>query len=171
MESSRQKTFKQRRTARFIFVVFVFISLIYPTLSTANQIKGIRAADADSIGVMKHGKDSTILMAGIAALETSMKRHVSNPPFIPESPKRLAGRAINKSVAIKPNDTDRFRRILVVLYLNGIYIRLKIAEAGSAEVYRVRAPTRFEIDLNWRADKVALDAAWQMQSLKDGYVS
>jgi endonuclease YncB( thermonuclease family) len=112
MESSRQKTYKQQTAIQFIPAVFFFIPPTSPFLSTPNRFKVVLVGNGDSNRVMDNGNASTISIAGIEVLDTSRKRHDYSHIFIIESLKHFACLNLNKSVKIKPYDTDRHGRIL-----------------------------------------------------------
>jgi endonuclease YncB( thermonuclease family) len=64
MESTRQKTFKPRRTFLSVVAVLTIVLLIYPTLSAAFQYQVVRVTDGDTIKVLNNGKASTIRLVG-----------------------------------------------------------------------------------------------------------
>ena len=85
--------------------------------------------------------------------ETSKKKHEPGQPFSQTATKHLASLVLNKFVDIKNYGTDRYGRILAVVYCNGVNVNLEIVKAGLAEVYRGKPAKVFDDDPYWEAEK------------------
>ena len=78
---------------------------------------------------------------------------------------------LNKSIEVKDYGTDRYGRILGVVYLDDTDVNLEMIKAGLAEVYRGRQPKGLNVTPYREAEKVARMAGTGMWSLGDKYVS
>jgi endonuclease YncB( thermonuclease family) len=78
---------------------------------------------------------------------------------------------LNRAVGIKSHGTDRYGRILGVVYVNGINVNIELVQMGLAEVYRGRSAKGLDINSYWNAEAEAKKAGLGMWSLGDKYVS
>ena len=101
----------------------IFIStallLIFPSFTLAAQFKVTRVYDGDT--VKADGQDITIKvrLVGIDAPETSKKKRQPGQPYSQQAKKHLAGLLLNRVVDVKGYGSDRYNRVLGVIYLDG----------------------------------------------------
>ncbi len=67
--------------------------------------------------------------------------------------------------------TDRYERILGVVYVDGQNVNLEMIKAGLAEVYRGKPATGLDLEPYWNAEAEAKNSKRNMWSLCDKYVS
>ena len=154
------------RIALFFVIFFTSYSLAF-----AAQYKCTRVVDGDTIHVMGNGTETTIRLVGIDAPETSKNKREPGQPFGQTATKHLAGLVLNKSVEFKTYGTDRYGRVLAVVFVDGKDVNLEMLKAGLAEVYRGTPAKGQDMAPYWIAEKEARDAGRGMWVLKDKYVS
>ena len=153
-----------------IIVVVVFM-LAVSSNSLAGQFKVTRVTDGDTVKVAGKGENITIRLVGIDAPETSKKKNQPGQPFSRKSTKYLANLVLNKSVAVKSYGTDRYGRILGVVFVGEKNVNLEIVIAGLAEVYRGKPAKGLDLKPYWDAEAEAKEADRGMWSLRDKYIS
>ena len=116
MESSPQKTFRHQGKYNFIFAVFVFIPLIYPTFSIANHFNVVPVANGiiiRFIGKLKiHDRPNVVIIA----LEAPDIRNESSNSFLPGLPRTLPVRSYADLFHFYPSipiDIDEFMGRLI----------------------------------------------------------
>jgi len=170
MESTGQKTFRLLTTILPVPVTLVFILLLSSTLFAAGSFKVVRVIVGNTIKISDNIKSAAIRLIWIDPPKTS-KNNEFGQLFSQTSTKHLARLALNKSVEIKSHGTDRYGRILGVVYCNGTNVNLEIVKAGLAEVYRGKPAKGFDNDPYRQPEKEARKAGRGMWSLGDRYVS
>jgi endonuclease YncB( thermonuclease family) len=113
----------------------------------------------------------TIRLVGIDAPEKSRKKREPGQPFSRKATKYLVNLVLKKTITIKEYGTDRYGRILGVVFVNGTNVNLEMVRAGLAEVYRGKQPRYFNVKLYRDAEEEAKNAGRGMWSLGDKYVS
>ena len=78
---------------------------------------------------------------------------------------------VKKTFTVKDYGTDRYGRILGVVFVNGTNANLEMVKAGLAEVYRGKQPRYFNVQLYKEAEMDAKNAKRGMWVLGDKYVS
>jgi endonuclease YncB( thermonuclease family) len=78
---------------------------------------------------------------------------------------------LNKSVDVKSYGTDRYGRILGVVFVGGKNVNLEMVKAGLAEVYRGKPAGGLDLEPYWKAEAEAKKADIGMWSLGDKYIS
>ena len=76
-------------------------------------------------------------------------------PYSLKATKFLAGLVLGKDVCINEYGTDRYGRVLGVLYSGKINVNLEMVRIGYAEVYRSKAAKGFNSDPYWKAEEQA----------------
>ena len=154
-----------------VVILMIILVIISPVISSAGQFKVTRVYDGDKVEAEGHNITIKVRLVGIDAPETSKKKDELGQPYSRQATKYLAGLVLNKTVDIKDYGSDRYNRILGVLYVDGNDINLEMVKAGLAEVYRGLAPHRFNLAPYWQAAKEARDAGKGMWVQGDKYVS
>jgi endonuclease YncB( thermonuclease family) len=72
---------------------------------------------------------------------------------------------------VKSNGTDRYGRILGVVFIGGMNVNLEMIKAGLAELYRGKPAGGLDLEPYWKAEAEAKEARLNMWSLEDKYVS
>jgi micrococcal nuclease len=128
--------------------LLLLLSLTFPFVSYAKspirtvEGKVIKVSDGDTIQVNCEGTKLKIRLYGIDAPETekSNKRtgHVSKPgqPYGDEAWKALQGKIRNQTVKVDVMDSDRYRRLVSIVWLNGRNINREMVAGGYAWAYR-----------------------------------
>jgi endonuclease YncB( thermonuclease family) len=119
---------------RSIALYFVVIAASYSP-AVAAQYKCTRVVDGDTIHVFGNGSETTIRLVGIDAPETSHAKNQPGQPFSQTATKHLAGLVLSKSVDFKAYGTDRYGRVLAVVFVNGKDVNLEMLKAGLAGVW------------------------------------
>ena len=110
-------------------------------------------------------------LVNIEAPETSKKKNEPFQPFSNKSTKYLASLVLNKSVEVKSYGTDRYGRVLGVVFVDGKNVNLEIIKAGLAEVCRGKPAGGLDLKPYWNAETEAKKAGIGMWSLRDKYIS
>ena len=113
----------------------------------------------------------TVRLAGIDAPETSKGKRQLGQPYSQKAKKHLAGLVLNKVVDITGYRTDRYNRLLGVIYLEFKNINLEMVKAGLAEAYRGKPPKGFDLTPYLQAEAQARGAKRGMWGLGDEYIS
>ena len=72
---------------------------------------------------------------------------------------------------MKSYGTDRYGRILGVVFVSGKNVNLEMVKAGLAEVYRGRSANGLDVKPYWNAEAEAKKAGIGMWSLGGKYIS
>jgi endonuclease YncB( thermonuclease family) len=154
-----------------ISAYLVALLLIITNASIAGQFKVVRVYDGDTLKAMGHDIEITVRLVGIDAPETSKKKHEPGQPFSQKSTKYLASLVLNKIVDVKGYGTDRYGRILGVVFVDGNIVNIEMIKAGLAEVYRGKPAKGLDLDPYWEAEEEAEQASRGMWVLDDKYIS
>ena len=154
-----------------IILILCAILLILPSLSIAGQLRVVRVTDGDTIKVAINGMEIIVRLVGIDAPERGKKKNAPGQPYSRKATKYLASLVLNKTITIKEYGTDRYKRILGVVFVNGTNANLEMVKAGLAEVYRGRQPRWLNIKIYQEAEAGAERAKLNMWSLDDKYIS
>ena len=136
-----------RRSIRPILTISVFISLILitPAISFADQLRVVRVTDGDTIKAVADHMEIIVRLVGIDAPELGRKKNEPGQPYSRKATKYLASLVLNKTITIKEYGTDRYKRILAVVFANGTNANLEMVRAGYAEGHRWEAkPTNIK---------------------------
>ena len=155
---------------RVLYILIVLL-LVLPNLSLAGQLRVVRVTDGDTIKAVIDHMEIKVRLVGIDAPEKSRKKNEPGQPFSRKATKYLTSLVLKKSITIKEYGTDRYGRILGVVFVNGKNANLEMVKAGLAEVYRGKQPRYFNVKLYKDAETDAKNAARGMWSLGDKYVS
>jgi micrococcal nuclease len=113
-----------------VLASFLWALLLCGSVAYSDQSSVTRVVDGDTIRVSGVSSEMTIRLVGIDAPETSNKKREPGQPFSQQSTKHLAGLVQNQTVEIKEYGTDRYGRILAVVFLDGKTINLEMVRAG-----------------------------------------
>ena len=157
------------RNTKFIAIVVFLLAISANSL--AGQFNVTRVTDGDTVKVAGNGKNMTIRLVGIDAPETSKKKNQPGQPFSRKSTRYLANLVLNKSVEVKSYGTDRYGRILGVVFISGKNVNIEMIKAGLAEVYRGKPADGLDLEPYWKAEAEAKNVGIGMWSLQDKYIS
>ena len=157
------------QTLKAIFILIAF--LLIPSPSFADQFKVVRVTDGDTIKAAINGMEIIVRLIGIDAPERSRKKNELGQPYSRKATKYLASLVLNKTITIKEYGTDRYKRILGVVFVNGTNANLEMVKAGLAEVYRGKQPRWLNIKIYQEAEAEAKIANRGMWVQSDKYIS
>jgi micrococcal nuclease len=156
---------------RFSGIIVVVFLLAVSAISLAGQFSFTRVTDGDTVKIAGNDEKMAIRLFGIDAPETSKKKNEPGQPFSRKSTKYLAKLVLNKSVEVKSYGTDRYGRILGVVFVSGKNMNLEMVKAGLAEVYHGRPAEGLDLKPYWNAETGAKKIGIGMWSLGDKYIS
>ena len=154
-----------------IILILCVILLILPSLSIALQFKVKRVLDGDTILVTWQNLEIKVRLVGIDAPEGGKKKHETGQPYGRKATKYLAKLVLNKNVRVEEYGTDRYARMLGVVFVNGTNVNLEMVKIGLAEVYRGRQPRYFNAKIYKEAEAEAKRLGIRIWYLGDKYVS
>jgi endonuclease YncB( thermonuclease family) len=97
MESTRQKTFKLLGIILSGSIVSLFILLLSPAHSIADQCKVVQVEDGDPHKIGHNCEAGIIYLPGIDATELHKNKNESGQSFSQAAPRHIAGLVSNKS--------------------------------------------------------------------------
>jgi endonuclease YncB( thermonuclease family) len=157
------------RTPRAFFILLLFLVISSPSI--ASEFRVVRVIDGDTIKVAADHMEIIVRLVGIDAPELGRKKNQPGQPYSRKATKYLAKLVLNKTITIKEYGTDRYKRILGVVFVNGKNANLEMVKAGLAEVYRGRHARYFNPKIYQDAEAEAKKAERRMWVLGDKYVS
>jgi endonuclease YncB( thermonuclease family) len=157
------------RTLKVISILLYF--LLISSLSFAGEFKVVRVYDGDSITAKTGEKKIKVRLVGIDAPEKSRKKHELGQPFSQKATEYLASLVLNKTITIKEYGTDRYGRILGLVFINGTNVNLEMVKTGLAEVYRGRHAKGFDPKIYQDAEAEAVKEKRGMWVQGDKYIS
>ena len=111
---------------RKIFLVFLVISnLLF-------SYKVVKVNDGDTITIMMNGEKQKIRLYGIDTPEI-------NQSFGTEAKQFLSDQILNRDVEIEVKDTDRYKRLVAIVYLNNKSMNELLLKEGWAWWYEAYA--------------------------------
>ena len=153
----------------------LIISLVLIILSCATgqaeTYKVVRVYDGDTITIINNGQKQSIRLVGIDTPEKSRKKHEPGQPYSQQATKYLAKLVLDKRVSIESYGTDRYGRVLGVVYAGDTNVNLEMVRMGYAEVYRGAPAKAFDSDPYLAAENVARGQKSNIWSLGDRYLS
>ena len=153
----------------------LFVSLIFIIISSvgvqAETYKVIRVYDGDTITIVKGGKKQSIRLVGIDTPEKSRKKGLPGQPGSPLWGPPCAGHFCWQAVSIEAYGTDRYKRILGVVYVNQTNVNRELVKNGYAEVYRGKPAKGFDSDPYWQDEAQAKSKNLNIWSLGENYMS
>jgi endonuclease YncB( thermonuclease family) len=156
----------------FKLIIFgVVLLLTLPTRSIDAQLMVSRVTDGDTIRAAVDHMEIIVRLVGIDVPETSKKKNEPGQPYSRKATKYLANLVLKKTITIKEYGTDRYGRILGVVFVNGTNANLEMVKAGLAEVYRGKQPRYFNAKIYQDVEEEAKKAKRNMWSLGDKYMS
>jgi micrococcal nuclease len=161
-----------REINRYLGAIAIFVLLLATSVnSSAGKFKVTHVTDGDTVHVAANGGKIKIRLVGIDAPETSKKKNQTDQPFSRKSTKYLTSLVFNKHVDLKSCGTDRYGRILGVIFVGEKNVNLEMVKAGLSEVYRGRPAKGFDVKPYWNAENEANKAGIGIWSLGDKYIS
>lgn len=154
-----------------VIITLLAILLILPAASIAEQLRVVRVTDGDTIKAATDQIGIIIRLVGIDAPEKSRKKNEPGQPYSRKATKYLASLVLNKTITVQEYGTDRYGRILGVVFVNGTNANLEMVKAGLAEVYRGKPPRYFNPKIYQEAEAEAKKAKRGMWSFGDKYIS
>ena len=151
--------------------LFLLLSFLIASNAYAETDKVIRVYDGDTITILNDRQKQSIRLVGIDTPEKSRKKGLPGQPYSQKATKFLAGLVLGKQVSIESYGTDRYERVLGVVWLGQINVNLEMVKNGYAEVYRGRPAKGFDNDPYWESEAQAKDRKLNIWSLGDDYVS
>jgi micrococcal nuclease len=159
-----------RLISRPLFLSLILLILSYGVVQ-AETYKVIRVYDGDTITVMMGGQKQSIRLVGIDTPEKSRKKNEPGQPYSQKATKFLAGLVLNQDVSIESYGSDRYGRVLGVVYVGQTNVNLEMVRNGYAEVYRGKPAPGFDSDPYWQSEEQAKSKKLNIWSLGDDYVS
>ena len=98
----------------------------------------------------------TVRLVGIAAPEKSRGKRKLGQPYSRKATKYLTSLVLNKTITIKEYETDRYKRIFGVVFVNRKNANLEMVKAGLAEVYRGKHARYFNLNIYQKAEAQAI---------------
>ena len=166
----RIKMIKKITLPGMIPALVVYLILLHG-IAHAGQFKVMRVYDGDTLRAKGYGIEIKVNLIGIDAPEISIKKHKSGQPYGQQAKKFLVSMVLDKKVIIKGYGTDRYNRVLGVVYIDGQNVNLEIIKAGLAEFDRSHTPKLFDPMPYQLAATAAKKAGVGMWSLGDRYMS
>jgi endonuclease YncB( thermonuclease family) len=157
------------RPLRAIFILITILLVRSPSI--AGEIRVVRVTDGDTIKVAVDHMEVIVRLVGIDAPERSRKKNEPGQPYSRKPTKHLASLVLKKTITIKEYGTDRYKRILGVVFVNGKNANLEMVKAGLAEVYRGKQPRYFNVKIYQDAESEAKKAKRGMWIKGDKYIS
>jgi endonuclease YncB( thermonuclease family) len=157
------------RPLRAIFILIAILLVRSPLI--AGEIRVVRVTDGDTIKVAVDHMEIIVRLVGIDAPEKSRKKNEPGQPYSRKATKYLAGLVLNKTITIKEYGTDRYKRILGIVFVNGKNANLEMVKAGLAEVYRGKHAMYFNPNMYQKAEARAIKEKRGMWVQGDKYVS
>ena len=117
------------------------------------------------------GQKESIRLIGIDTPEKSRKKGQPGQPYSQKATKFLASMVLNQDVAIESYGTDRYGRVLGVVYIGRTNVNLEMVRNGYAEVYRGKSAKGFDSDPYWNAEEYSRSGNLNIWSLGDDYIS
>ena len=154
-----------------IILALIAVFVIFPSRSIATQFKVVRVIDGDSIKAAVDKMEIDVRLVGIDAPEKSRKKREPGQPFSQKATKYLASLVLKKTITIKEYGTDRYGRILGLVFVDGTNVNLEMVKAGFAEVYRGRHARYFNPKIYQDAEAEAKKEKRGMWALGDNYIS
>ena len=151
--------------------ILIAFLLILPAASIADQLRVVRVTDGDTIKAATDQIGIIIRLVGIDAPEKSRKKNEPGQPYSRKATKYLASLVLNKTITVQEYGTDRYGRILGVVFVNGTNANLEMVKAGLAEVYRGKPPRYFNPKIYQEAEAEAKKAKRGMWSFGDKHIS
>ena len=116
---------------RKIFLVFLVVSnLLF-------SYKVIKVNDGDTITIMMNGEKQKISLYGIDTPEI-------NQSFGTEAKQFLSDQILNREVEIEVKDTDRYKRLVAIVYLNDKSMNELLLKEGWAWWYEAYAKIEYK---------------------------
>ena len=166
----KAERYSQAKSCRII-AALITVLVIFPNLSIAAQFKVVRVYDGDSITAKTDEEKIKVRLVGIDAPEKSRKKREPGQPFSQKATKYLASLVLKKAITIKEYGTDRYGRILGLVFINGTNVNLEMVKAGFAEVYRGKHATGFDPKIYQYAEAEAKKEKRGMWVQGDKYIS
>ncbi|WP_419662718.1 thermonuclease family protein [Desulfosarcina variabilis] len=151
----------------FLFLLLFFLSF---AIDYAEFYQVLRVYDGDTITILNAGQKQSIRLVGIDTPEKTRKKNEPGQPYSQKATKFLAGLALDKQVSIESYRTDRYGRILGVVWLGQMNVNLEMVRNGYTEVYRGRPAKGFDNDSYLQAEAQAKAGKLNIWSLGEDYV-
>jgi endonuclease YncB( thermonuclease family) len=164
------KMIKKITLPGMIPALVVYLMLLHG-IAHAGQFRVMRVYDGDTLRAKGYDIEIKVNLIGIDAPEISIKKNVSGQPYGQQAKKFLASMVLDKKVIIKGYGSDRYNRVLGVVYIDGKNVNLEILKAGLAEFDRSNRPKIFDPMPYQLAATAAKKAGAGMWSLGDRYMS
>jgi endonuclease YncB( thermonuclease family) len=154
-----------------IIVPLMVIFFALPFHCTADQLRVGRVTDGDTIKVVVDHMETIVRLVGIDAPELGWKKNEPGQPFSRKATQYLVKLVLNKTVTLKEYGTDRYGRILAVVFVDGTNANLEMVKAGLAEVYRGKHARYFNPKIYQDAEAEAKKADRGMWVQGEKYIS
>ena len=154
-----------------ILILVIFLVLPFASTSFPGTFKVVRVYDGDSFKAVGHDIEIKVRLVGIDAPERARRGGGAPQPFCEESGKFLASLILGKVVNVQGHGTDRYNRVLAVVFIRGLNVNIELLRVGLAETYRGRVPKNLNLAPFRHVEKEAKDGAHGMWRLGDNYVS
>jgi endonuclease YncB( thermonuclease family) len=158
---------------RSLKIIMPLLAILFalPFHCSANQLRVARVTDGDTIKVVVDHMETVVRLVGIDAPELSRKKNEPGQPFSKSATQYLAKLVLKKTITIKEYGSDRYGRILAVVFVDGTNANLEMVKAGLAEVYRGKHARYFNPKIYQEAEEEAKKADRGMWVQGDKYIS
>ncbi|MFQ5646971.1 MAG: thermonuclease family protein [bacterium] len=135
---------EKRELPRYLVpkIIFLIVSMSFPfgwakyaarqNGLKADKIKVIKVYDGDTILVQTREKKQNVRLYGIDAPEVKSRHMSKGQPYGNQSTRLLAELVEGKIVKLERKATDKYGRLLAVVFLNGQDICLEMVKGGLA---------------------------------------
>ncbi|MFO8089189.1 MAG: thermonuclease family protein [Desulfatiglandaceae bacterium] len=120
---------------------------------------------------MGHDIEITVRLAGIDAPEGATRKRIKIQPFSNEARDFLSALILNRAVDVRGHGTDRYNRVLAVVFIDGLNVNKALLHAGLAETWRGNAPKNLDLDTFWHVEDEAKQKGRGMWRLGPNYIS
>ena len=123
----------------FIFTLLTALILHLPALAKEPILTATgtvaKVSDGDTVHVVTSGAKLRVRLYGIDAPETA-KRGKPGQPYGEEAARALRAKVAGRQVRVDVMDTDRYRRSVAILWLDGWDVNREMVAEGYAWAYR-----------------------------------
>ncbi len=115
-----------------LLTVLVLLAILPPTVAITGDTftgKCVGVTDGDTISVMRDGRAVKVRLEGIDCPELGQD-------FSNAAKKYTSALAYGKTVGVRQTGTDKYDRVLAVVYADGTNVNLALVQAGMAWHYK-----------------------------------
>jgi endonuclease YncB( thermonuclease family) len=121
-------TIRRSRSNATLLTAILLVTFAVPSMGYASETfigKCVGVTDGDTISVMRDGRAVKVRLEGIDCPERGQD-------FSSAAKKYTSALVYGKTVEVRQTGTDRYERVLAVVYADGINVNLSLVRAGLA---------------------------------------